>query len=383
MYNKVYTISQLNSYLAGIMDAEELLHNIKISGEVSDYSYSGGNSYFTLKDRFAQIPCIFFGQSLQYRAGSAVILTGSPKFYVKGGKLTFSVTKIAAAGGEGELFKNFLLLKEKLQQEGLFDKKIPLPDKICRIGVITSQTGAVIHDIINVSRRRDPNIDIVLMPVKVRGIGASEEITSAIKIMDGYKKVDCIIVARGGGSIEDLEAYNTESVAHAVAGCRKFIVSAVGHETDFTLCDFCADLRAPTPSAAAELLTRDICGEISNLNHIAKKLIKEIGLAYDSVINVLSNRASALELSAERYLYMNFSKLSAFSRKLASLDFQAERGLSAIGYKLNILNPLSMINKGYAKLYKNGKAVFGVKELASGDEITISMHDGRTGAIMT
>lgn len=252
------TVSQLNGYIKNIFEAEELLHNISVVGEVFGVSTSRNITYFQLKDETAAIPCVCFYPALAplIEEGKQIVATGSPNYYIKGGRLSFNVTKVEAAG-QGKLYEEFLRLKQKLELEGLFDAahKKPMPQSIKRIGVITSKDGAVIQDIKNVSWRRNPSIDIVLYPVKVQGKNAEDEIAHAIDALSEYPDIDVIVVARGGGSLEDLWAYNTEIVARATYNCVKPIVSAVGHETDFTIIDFVSDLRAPTPSAAAELLT--------------------------------------------------------------------------------------------------------------------------------
>ena len=260
MERKPISVSVLANYIKQIFDAEVLLNNIEVIGEISSYGLSGGNAFFVIKDENAILNCVLFGADgfPKFKVGDKVIVRGTPKYYVKGGKLNFNATDIKLFG-DGDIFKRFLELKAKLEKEGLFDAmhKKPVPRRINRIGVITSETGAVIHDIINVVSRRNANQDIVLFPIKVQGIGADIEIAKAINFFSNYDKIDAIIVGRGGGSDEDLMNFNSEIVARAIYDCKKFVVSAVGHETDWTICDMVADLRAPTPSAAAELLTKD------------------------------------------------------------------------------------------------------------------------------
>src|SRR5574344_464123 len=260
MQRQPISVSMLSGYIKKIFDSEMLLFDIPVVGEISSWNLSGENAFFTIKDSESLLNCVLFGakESLSPKIGEKVIVTGTPRYYVKGGKLNFNATKIEPFG-EGEIYKRFLELKTRLEKEGLFDvahKKV-MPQKIDRIGVVTSETGAVIHDIINVAKRRNSAQDIVLYPIKVQGIGADGEIAKGIDFFSNYSNVDAIIVGRGGGSDEDLQNFNSEVVARAVYNCKKFIVSAVGHETDFTICDYVADLRAPTPSAAAELLTKD------------------------------------------------------------------------------------------------------------------------------
>ncbi|MEG1500245.1 MAG: exodeoxyribonuclease VII large subunit, partial [Clostridia bacterium] len=259
MEDKALSVTQINNYIKNVFDAEELLQNIKIYGEISGYSVMRGIAYFNLKDENAIISCVCFSADkfLFVKNGDQVVLSGSTKFYAKGGRLNFNVTFIEQ-NGQGLLFKQFLELKARLENEGLFDKKNKkeLPSEIKTIGVVTSEGGAVIQDIINVTSRRDPTMNIVLYPVKVQGQNAEKEVCEGIRFFNDYA-VDLIIVARGGGSLEDLQPFNTELVARTVFESQKVVVSAVGHETDFTIIDFVADLRAPTPSAAAELVSEN------------------------------------------------------------------------------------------------------------------------------
>ncbi|MDR0855949.1 MAG: exodeoxyribonuclease VII large subunit, partial [Clostridiales bacterium] len=268
MAKPVYSVGQLAGYIAGILDAEELLRGICIDGEVSEMTTSGGNTYFTMKDAVAQLSCIYFGGRPDVAVGDRVVATGSPRYYVKGGKLSF-IASLVEKKGEGDLYAQFALLKAKLEAAGVFSRKIQPPPEIRRIGIVTSPTGAVIRDIMNVAFRRNPNVNLVLYPAKVQGPGAAEAVAEAVHILDAAGRVDAIVVARGGGSMEDLAPFNTEVVARAVADCKTYIVSAVGHETDFSLCDFSADLRAPTPSAAAELLVRDVRADLRQITALA------------------------------------------------------------------------------------------------------------------
>ena len=254
------SVTKFNSIVRDIFNSEELLHNIQIVGEVFGVSRAKSAVYFSLKDEESSLPCVTFNSFLfeNVKEGDLVTITGSPNFYVKGGRFNFVTYNITLAG-QGLLYQRFVELKNKLEREGLFsaEHKKLMPHKIKRIGVVTSKDGAVIEDIKNVAWRRNPSVEIVLYPCKVQGIGAEKEIVDGINFFSNYDKVDAVIVARGGGSLEDLSAYNTEMVARAVFNSNKFLVSAVGHEVDFTIIDFVSDLRAPTPSAAAELLTED------------------------------------------------------------------------------------------------------------------------------
>ena len=273
MDENIVSISQFSNYIKGIFEAEYLLQNICVYGEVSSYNISNGIAYFTLKDENALLNCVMFSPKEKPNIGDVIIAKGSPNYYIKGGRFSFNVTHIMPYG-KGVLYEKFLMLKSKLEGKGYFDldRKKPLPERVKRIGVVTSATGAVIQDIIDVTRRRNNGVDIVLFPVKVQGIGAELEIANGINVFSGYDNVDIIIVARGGGSIEDLQPFNTEIVADAVYNCKKPLISAVGHETDFTIIDFCSDLRAPTPSAAAELAVAEKSKDLENLFYLLSKI---------------------------------------------------------------------------------------------------------------
>ncbi len=355
------TVSQYNNYIKRIFEAEELLHNIKIVGEVFGLSISRTAVYFSLKDEGGMISCVCFSLATMQdvKEGEKVIVTGSPNYYMKGGKLSFNVQKLEKSG-QGDLYQQFLMMKEKLQQEGLFDqdKKLPLPDNIKTIGVITSKEGAVIHDIINVSTRRDPSINIALFPVKVQGNGAENEIAKAIRLLSDFDELDAIVVARGGGSLEDLAAYNTEVVARAAFECKKFLMSAVGHETDFTIIDFVADMRAPTPSAAAELLTKNKGERRAVLDRLITSFQSEVGHIYDKAGYQLDKSERALISLTDSYF--------------ASKDYE----LGILENSLSKLNPMDILKRGYAKVEQNGKVVDKAQNVMLKSNLEIKFFDG-------
>lgn len=380
------SVSKLNTYIKQIFDAEELLHNIRVVGEVFGVSKARNVTYFSLKDEGATLPCVCFYEVFDdiLQEGSNVIVTGSPNFYVKGGKLNFNVVKIEKQG-QGKLFEEFLAMKEKLEKEGLFDisHKKTLPDDIKRIGVITSRDGAVIQDIKNVSWRRNPSVDIVLFNTKVQGIGAENEIANAIRKMGQYEKIDVIVVARGGGSLEDLSAYNTEIVARATYDCPKPIVSAVGHETDFTIIDFVSDLRAPTPSAAAELLTKDNEIEKEKFNQFTKRFISAGKNLLAVKQSQTFNRSNILINLIDKTLMREQVKIS---REKQNLIKSFENMINNKSYELglmentlNKINPNSILEKGYAKVEQNNKNITLKKDLID-DEFQIIFKDGKIQA---
>ena len=253
------SVSQLNEYVKRTLQMDPMLHGVELRGEISNLKFhQTGTLFFTLKDELAAISCVMYATDVEQLSsmpfeGMRALVSGSVGLYVRGGQMQFYAARLHAEG-VGVLYERLLALKNRLSKEGLFDpqRKRPLPLLPDTIGVVSSPTGAVIHDIMNVSLRRDPQTRILLCPVRVQGIGAADEVVQAIALLEQLEHVSVIIIARGGGSMEDLWTFNEERVARAVARCRKPVVSAIGHETDVTLCDLAADLRAPTPSAAAE-----------------------------------------------------------------------------------------------------------------------------------
>lgn len=361
MERQPISVSNLAEYIKRIFDAETLLFNIEVIGEISSFGLSNGNAFFTIKDDKALLNCVLFGiaGSYQPKVGEKVVIMGTPKYYVKGGKLNFNAVSIKPFG-EGDIYKRFLELKNRLEKEGLFDvaHKKTMPSKIERIGVVTSETGAVIHDIINIVKRRNASQDIVLYPIKVQGIGADREIANGINFFSNYANVDAVIVGRGGGSDEDLQCFNSEIVARAVYNCQKFIVSAVGHETDTTLCDYSADLRAPTPSAAAELLTRDRSDQKSKLRLLMQNI--QNGMQYKIVSS--GNNLRAIMDSA--------------SNAMQNCLFKKQKQFDLLGEMLKNCNPKAILNKGYAKIESNGQSIDNASKLSVGQNVNIYFADG-------
>ena len=361
MERQPISVSNLAEYIKRIFDAETLLYNIEVIGEISSFGLSNGNAFFTIKDDKALLNCVLFGiaGSYQPKVGEKVVIMGTPKYYVKGGKLNFNAVSIKPFG-EGDIYKRFLELKNRLEKEGLFDvaHKKTMPSKIERIGVVTSETGAVIHDIVNIVKRRNASQDIVLYPIKVQGIGADREIANGINFFSNYANVDAVIVGRGGGSDEDLQCFNSEIVARAVYNCQKFIVSAVGHETDITLCDYSADLRAPTPSAAAELLTRDRSDQKSKLRLLMQNI--QNGMQYKIVSS--GNNLRAIMDSA--------------NNAMQNCLFKKQKQFDLLGEMLKNCNPKAILNKGYAKIESNGQSIDNASKLSVGQNVNIYFADG-------
>lgn len=381
------SVTRYSNYIRDIFNAEELLHNIKIVGEIFGVSFSRQVAYFSLKDEASSISCVcFYPQLLNFiKEGESVVVTGSPNYYTKSGKLSFNIVDVQPAG-QGLLYQKFIELKEKLEKEGLFDlsHKKPMPREIKRIGVITSKDGAVIRDIINVSTRRNPSIDIVLFPTKVQGNGAEDEIALAIKKFDQYKDIDVIVVARGGGSLDDLWAFNTEKVARATYECEKPIVSAVGHETDYTIIDFVSDLRAPTPSAAAELLTENVLDKKNELIKKIKRLNSLSSYYYNQKKDEISSFIRALNNASASFLKLNRVKLDK-----QTLDFErkAEGYINNFSYELGLLDnslqkisPYDILKRGYAKIEQEGKVVDKAQDIMLSSRLVINFQDGNVTA---
>ena len=379
-----FTVTKFNNIVKQIFSSEELLHGIQILGEVFGVSKSKSSIYFNIKDEESSLPCVcFYGELLgDIKEGDQVVVTGSPNFYTKSGRFNFVVSKIEPFG-LGLLYQRFVEMKDKLEKEGLFDQthKKPMPKVIKRIGVVTSKDGAVIQDIKNVTWRRDASVDIVLYDCKVQGNDAEKEIVNGINFFSNYDGVDVVVVARGGGSLEDLAAYNTEEVARATYACKKPIVSAVGHEVDFTIIDFVSDLRAPTPSAAAELLTKDtkmsketLKREVTRIKHCLESYVADKNMTYQtdksSLLRLCENYLTDHKNSLKRLTSQLSNKLNAF---ILEEDYKLKLKLATI----NKLNPLDILRLGYAKIEQDGKPLSNSGEVKIGENLDINFADGK------
>ena len=390
-YNAI-SVTELNKYIKDKFEEDEMLNNILVKGEISNFKHHyTGHMYFTLKDENSLIKCVMFKTytpNLNFipKDGMQVKVLGTVSVFERDGVYQI-YCKAMQQGGLGDLYRIYTELKEKLSKEGLFDDKYkkPIPYMPKCIGVLTSNTGSVIRDIINVSTRRNPNVYIKLLPVPVQGQGAARKITEAIKIMNENRLCDVIILARGGGSLEDLWPFNEEIVARAIFDSKIPIVSAVGHETDFTISDFVADLRAPTPSAAAELV-------IPNVKDILLKL-KE----YESRQKIALNRKiQIMKLRYEKCLNSKVFKepLQKINERYMMLDIKVRQMESYINQKyinekakaikliakLDALSPLKTLSRGYSIITLNGKTIKEAKYLKKDDEINIKLFDGQVNA---
>ena len=388
MVDSYISVAQVNNYIKNIFDAEVMLKNICVFGEIGSYNISNGNVYFNLKDESGMLPCVLFGANKydNVKIGDMVLVSGSISYYAKGGRLSFNAYSIMPYG-KGLLFEKFLKLKAELEARGYFDPSIkkPIPERVRRIGVVSSPTGAVIRDIIDVTHRRNDTIDIVLYPVKVQGVGAEKEIATGIDFFSQYENVDVIIVARGGGSMEDLEPFNSELVATATFNCKKTIVSAVGHETDFTIIDFVADLRAPTPSAAAELVAWDKYlvneGILSSLRIMERNLLSKISSYEKDVFYSVDKMDSRINSLTDKVLV----RLDKNIAKLNGIDILLDKNynnLDKLNIKLENYNPNKISSMGYSKVFKNSKIINSISKLKSDDKLTLSMIDGEVDCVI-
>lgn len=386
------TVSDLNKYMKEKIAEDEYLNNILIKGEISNFkNHYTGHMYFTLKDEKSLIKCIMFKSyatklTFMPKDGMKVMILGSVSVFERDGVYQI-YARAMEEDGLGDLYTKYQELKKRLEQQGLFEEehkmKIPMMPRV--IGVLTSQTGSVIRDIINVSTRRNPNVYIKLLPVPVQGEGAAVKIAKAIKIMNEQKLADVIILARGGGSLEDLWPFNEEIVARAIYDSELPVISAVGHETDFSISDFVADLRAPTPSAAAELAVpniSDILLKLQNYNlrykNALKKKIEIMKLRYEKC---MMNKVfkDPLQNIHEKYISLDMINKSLQNSINNKVQINKTKMVELIT-KLDSLSPLKTLTRGYSILEKDNKIVKSVKSLNINDEISIRLIDGNAKA---
>ena len=386
------SVSDLNLYIKEKIAGDEALNAVVVKGEISNFkAHYTGHFYFTLKDDKSLIKCIMFKSyaeriNFKPKDGMKVIVFGGVSVFERDGIYQI-YAKAMMEQGVGDLYAAYEKLQEDLAKEGLFDeshkKKIPLKPKI--IGVLSSQTGAVIRDIINVSTRRNPNCYIRLLPVPVQGPGAAKEIVKGIETMNEKKLADVIILARGGGSLEDLWPFNEEIVARAIYNSEIPIISAVGHETDFTIADFVSDLRAPTPSAAAELANPDIYelkNKINALNERArlslKKKLELMKMKYQSLMN------SKVFTDPIQNMQNNYLRIDGFIKRLENSIVLKQKGVQkdfkSMALKLDALSPLKTMVRGFSIIEKDGKIIKSSKNLEKDDEVSIKLIDGNKQA---
>lgn len=393
MSQQILSITQINEYIRTMMDGDALLTGVAVRGEISNYKvYPSGHHYFTLKDEGAALKCVMFkGNTLRLRFrpdnGMKVIAMGRITVYPRDGAYQLYCTAMAM-DGVGDLYAAFEQLKAKLAARGLFDPahKKPLPKYPGVIGIVTSPAGAAVHDMLRILRKRYPLSEVRLFPVRVQGAEAPGEIAAAIRYANHHRLADLLIVGRGGGSIEDLWAFNEEVVARAIYDSRIPVISAVGHEPDVTISDFVADLRAATPSNAAELAVPDQDALRQTLDSVSTAMVTALqrqikaarrhlqvlsaSPALQSPVNYLGQRRKSLELLQGRLLSAQNNGISR--RKQAYISLAA---------KLDAMSPLKVLTRGYAMTrLEDGTVLRSVRQVAAGTQVTVSLSDGRFSA---
>jgi len=390
--SKIYTVSKINRYIKTLFESDYNLQNVWILGEISNFTlHSSGHMYFVLKDQESQIRCVMFrGNNLNLpfmpQDGMKVKVMGDIRVYERRGEYQLYVKKIVEAG-KGELYLAFERLKEKLKAEGLFDeefkKKLPLIPQ--RIAVITSPTGAAIRDVITISLRRFPNLSILVVPSLVQGTFAAQEIAQKIEFLNKYfSDLDFIIIGRGGGSLEELWAFNEEILARSIYNSKIPIVSAVGHETDFTISDFVADLRSPTPSAAAEMTIPDMNSLINNVNLLNSKLMRATKRNFELKMEILNSLTKSLQYqSPENKINQYYQYIDEFTGRLNSrikhqIELYEER-IKKDSQRLDSLSPWAVIERGYSICRKlpHLEIVKKLEQVEIGNEIEVIISDGK------
>ena len=389
------SVTQLNEYLKMVLDGDRVLSNVFVRGEISNFKlYSSGHAYFTLKDDMGQLKSVMFRSYcsrliFKPEDGMRVIAHGRVSVYESSGQYQLYVDDMQPDGA-GSLAMRFEQLKRKLAAEGLFDesRKRPLPPMPRRIGVITSPSGAAVHDIINVLGRRFPAAEMILYPSEVQGAQAPAQLISGVEFFSMAGLVDVIIIGRGGGSAEDLWAFNDEYLARAVAACSIPVISAVGHESDFTICDFVADCRAPTPSAAAEIAVPDM-GEILRSLDFAKGRLQTLMQR-----RITQEKRFLEQIKASRVFNRPDRMLDGFrlridereadlSRAIGQAILQKRQNVTSVAGKLQALNPLAVLARGYATVSRDGVSITSVQQINDNDTLDIRMADGSVNAMVT
>lgn len=391
---KALTVSQLNMYVKSLLESNDNLKNVMLVGEISNFkNHSSGHLYLSLKDDTGLIRAVMFRSAaarLNFcpKDGMKVVCTGQVSLYEATGQYQFYIRTMEKYG-EGDLAAEFERLKEKLKAEGLFDieRKRSIPAVPNSVAVITSPTGAAVRDIMNILNRRFPVVKVIMCLVQVQGEAAAPQMIEAVKRVNELKCADTIIIGRGGGSIEDLWAFNDEMLARTVAASEIPVISGVGHETDFTLCDFAADLRAPTPSGAAELAVpekTEILDRLSGTRSRLKRLIgahyENLKLRFDALQNktVLSDPYYMINMMRQRVDIADMKANSAFS----DIVSRKKHNFTAIAAKIDSLSPMNVLKRGYSAIFNESGAVTSAKLLKSGDEITVNFSDGNVDAVV-
>lgn len=394
MAENIYSVSEVNSFIKELIDDDPVLRNIQVAGEISNFKrYPSGHCYFTLKDAGGALKCVMFksrafGLRFEPKNGEAVVAVGRIAVYERDGVYQL-YTDLLLKQGKGDLMQLYEQLKHKLEQEGLFDagRKHALPVNPHTVGIVTSPAGAAVRDIITVSRRRNNGIKLLLYPVKVQGDGAAQEVAQAIRFFNKHKLADVLIVGRGGGSMEDLWAFNEEIAVRAVAASKLPVISAVGHETDFTLCDFAADARAATPSQAAEMAVCDVEGYKQRVNFLLQRCVNLM----DSRLAEEQHRIAALTSSwalrdPERLFAQQLQRVDTASQRLVQ-EMQRimelkQHAFALAAAKLDGISPLAVLGRGYSVTQKDYAVIHSTQQVSWGDEIVTTVEDGTITSIV-
>lgn len=390
MQRKVYPVSAVNRYVKQLLQQDMILSGLWVSGEISNFKrHSSGHLYFTLKDRDGSIAAVMFAgdtRSLSFRPqdGQQVQVQGYVSLYEKTGQYQLYVRRMEQQGS-GQLYQAFEALKQKLQIQGLFDaeRKKPIPAYPRRVGIVTSPTGAAIRDMVQIARRRHPGVQLVLYPALVQGIDAAPTIVAGIRALDRMPEVDTIIVGRGGGSIEDLWPFNEEIVAMAIAQAKTPIVSAVGHETDFTIADFVSDMRAPTPSAAAELTVPDVRSVLTKMDDLGRRrnrTLQRRQQEYRQQVALIWQKIQALD--PRRKLDELRQQLDMQEQRQRHLWQQClqqrQYRLAHLSSSLELLSPQHQLDKGYAMVMDTeGKVISAADQVEKGQTLSVQLKDGK------
>ncbi|MDD6137922.1 MAG: exodeoxyribonuclease VII large subunit [Lachnospiraceae bacterium] len=395
MRKNIYPVGQVNKYIKNMFAQDFMLHLISIKGEVSNCKYhTSGHIYFTLKDKAGAMSAVMFAgnaknMTFRMKDGDQVVVTGSVEVYEKMGTYQIYARQIEL-DGEGNLYLRFEQLKKELEEMGMFaaEYKRPIPKYAGKIGVVTAQTGAAIQDIRNISGRRNPYVQLILYPALVQGEGAAQSIVNGIHALDRMG-LDIIIVGRGGGSIEDLWAFNEEIVARAIFECNTPVISAVGHETDWTIADFVSDRRAPTPSAAAELAVFDYRQMIDQLSNIKKRMDSNLSGKIEFYRERLSHIKTRVSYSSPaNRLNENRKRLADLEERLLLLMQQQikdkRQKLIMLSTRLDADSPVKKLSQGYAYVSKeDGRNIHSAADITCGDNIDIYLIDGRAKAVIS
>lgn len=391
----VISVYQVNKYIKNMLAEDFLLGSLSVKGEVSNCKYHpSGHIYFTLKDESAAMNCVMFagnraGLTFSMKNGDKVVVSGHVDVYEKAGTYQLYASKIRLEGA-GDLYERFLKLKAQLEEMGMFapEYKKPIPKHVKNIGVVTAPTGAAIRDIQNIVRRRDPGVQIILFPALVQGENAKESIVKGLQVLD-RTGVDVIIVGRGGGSIEDLWAFNEEIVARAIFDCETPVISAVGHETDFTIADFVADMRAPTPSAAAEIATQNIFDTMEKLNACERRIRFCMSRKLELTKADLKQYTGRIEAHRpDRIIEGYREKLRYYRTRISSCTEKTmadkKHTLAVLAERLDALSPLKRLKAGFSYVsLESGEALKSVEKVKNGDILDIALRDGRIKASVT